>query len=222
MSDKEKNLIYFSPSKLGRFLECKACFWRDYYRKNPPGFPLPSILNRMDLITKEYYDGFRDSLPPILEDKLEGLVLVSGKEAEIFRNGIIYRDLKNNFELSGKLDDCLIDSSKKYSPLDNKTATPGNDSLLKIYQMQLDCYAFLLNQNDFPASNQGFLIYYVATSGNPQKGVIFKPEVKKLELNPERIPSVLLEASLMLKARNIPEAKTGCKMCSYVEQLRKS
>ncbi|MEM4254619.1 MAG: PD-(D/E)XK nuclease family protein [Candidatus Woesearchaeota archaeon] len=207
------DVIKLSPSKLGSFLQCPACFWRDYHKKMPPSFPMPGILIRMDSLTKNYYDSYRNSLPPSLKGLPE--TLVDKQTADKIRHWLSYKDPNTNAELRGKMDDCLINKKGELVPIDNKTASPKEGELLQLYQIQLDAYAFLLQKNNYKTANYGYLIYYTADSGTPDKGIIFKTETRKLELNPNRIPKILSDAAAVLKQSKPPKNHKDCEMCDW-------
>lgn len=212
-----KQLIKLSPSRLGSFLECPTCFWREYHKQLPPSFPLPGILNRMDRLTKDYYDNYRNKIPPSIKGQVKEK-LVDGKTANILRQGIRYFDEDLNAVLSGKMDDCLIDLRGRLVPLDNKTASPSNEELVRIYKMQLDAYTFILKKNGYDTADHGYLIYYVPEKGTPDKGIIFKATVKKLEMNPGRIPKIFKDAVNLVRKQKPPRFHKECEMCEWIRQ----
>lgn len=213
-----KELVKLSPSRLGSFLECPACFWREYHKKMPPSFPLPGILNRMDALTKKYYDDYRDDIPPSVKGQIKEK-LVDANLAEKLRTGIKYQDDELNAILSGKMDDCMIDSKGLLVPLDNKTASPSNEDLMNIYQLQLEAYTFILNKNGYKTANHGYLIYYVPDSGTPDKGIIFKATVKTLDLHPQRISKIFKDAVVLVRKSRPPKGHKDCDMCEWINHF---
>lgn len=213
-----KELVKLSPSKLGSFLECPACFWREYHKKLPPTFPLPGILNRMDALTKDYYDKYRNGIPPSIKGHVKEK-LVDASTAEKLRTGIKYFDPSLNAVLSGKMDDCLIDSKGSLVPLDNKTASPSNEEMLKIYQLQLDAYTFILQKNGYKTADHGYLIYYVPESGTPDKGIIFNATVKRLEMKPNRVLKIFKDAVALVRKPRAPKAHGECEMCEWLREF---
>lgn len=214
----KQETIKLSPSKLGAFLECPACFWRDYHGKSPPSFPPAGILNRMDRITKNYYDKYRNKIPPILAGKIKEK-LVDKETAEKLRDYLHYFDEEFDIELKGKMDDCFIDEDCSLVPMDNKTASPGNEDMLKIYQIQLDAYSFLLKNNNYKTADHGYLVYYIAEKGDPENGVIFRAEIKKLEMHPEKISALLREIADVLRKPNQPKSHGDCEMCEWISHF---
>jgi hypothetical protein len=116
------------------------------------------------------------------------------------------------------MDDCMIDSKGRLVPIDNKTASPSNESLMEIYQVQLDAYAFLLQKNGNKVADYGYLIYYVPEKGTPDKGVIFKATVKKIQLNPERIQKIMADAVALVRKATPPKMHKDCEceMCKWI------
>jgi CRISPR/Cas system-associated exonuclease Cas4 (RecB family) len=212
-----QELVKLSPSKLGRFLQCPACFWREYHKKMPPSFPLPGVLGRMDALTKTYYDDYRGKTPPSVKGQITEK-LVDAETAEIVRGWIKYSDEKLNAVLLGKMDDCMIDSSGRLVPIDNKTASPSNESLMEIYQVQLDAYTYILQKNGYKTADYGYLIYYVPVKGTPDKGIIFEATVKKISLKPGRIAKLFADAVELVRQPKPPKTTKDCtcEMCLWM------
>jgi len=209
--------IKLSASRLGSYIECPACFWRDYYKKLPPTSPLPGVLNRMDALTKEYYDRFRNAIPPSIKGKIREK-LVDDKTAEILRKGIKFFDSQINAVFSGKMDDCLIDSKGRLVPIDNKTAKPSDD-WRACYQLQLDGYTLLLQKNKYKTADYGYVIYYTPEKGDPQKGIIFNVEVEKLKMHPKHALDIFREAVKLLRRPTPPRYHRDCEMCKFLGSL---
>jgi len=211
-----KELVKLSASSLGSALECPACFWRDY--NFPLRIHLPGVLNRMDKIEKDYYDRYRNKIPPILKSKLKEK-LVDIKTVLKLRTGIKYFDKKLNAILSGKMDDCFIDSKNRLVVMDNKTASPDSEEFLHVYHMQLNVYAFLLQKNGFKTMDHGYLVFYTAEKGDPQKGVIFKVTVKKLKLHPQKALKVFRYAVSLVRRPRQPKSHKDCETCQWLRGL---
>jgi len=213
---KDKEIIKLSASMIGGILGCPACFWRDYH--HPQEFHLPGILGRMDRIEKEYYDKFRNEVPPILKGKVRER-LVDMETAEKFREGIVYFDEKLNAQFKGKMDDCFIDEKEVMIVMDNKTASPSDGEFLKMYQLQLDSYAFLLKNKGYKVADYGYLIYYIPESGDPQKGVIFRAEAVKLDIDTERVPGLFKKAVELLRMPKQPTSHKDCEECKWIMEI---
>jgi hypothetical protein len=63
-------MIRISPTTgLSLFNECPTCLWLGYNKKvQRPREIFPSLPSGMDLVIKKYFDQYRGTLPPELED----------------------------------------------------------------------------------------------------------------------------------------------------------
>jgi hypothetical protein len=172
----------------------------------------------MDALTKVYYDDYRGKIPPSIKGQITEK-LVDAETAEILRGWIKYSDEKLNAVLLGKMDDCMIDSKGRLVPIDNKTASPSNESLMEIYQVQLDAYTYILQKNGYKTADYVYLIYYVPVKGTPDKGIIFEATVKKIELKPGRIPKLFADAVELVRQKAPPKMHKDCEceMCKWME-----
>lgn len=211
-----KELVKMSASSLGSALKCPACFWRDY--NFPKEFRLPGILNKMDRLEKDYYDKYRNEIPPALRGKIKEK-LVDMKTAEKLRTGLKYFDKELNAVLSGKMDDCFINSKGNLVPMDNKTASPKSEEFLQTYQLQLDTYTFLLQKHKYKTANYGYLIYYTPESGTPDEGVIFNAEPKKLTMHPREVMKVFRYAVNLVRKSKAPKSHKDCETCQWLKAL---
>jgi len=209
-------LVKLSPTALCKFLECPACFWREYHKQMPPSLPLPGVLSKLDALQKEYYDGYRNKLPPLLKGFVDG-VLVPMDMALRFRKRVSYEDKKLKAVLAGKMDDCFI-SGKKLIVMDNKTGNPDNAELMELYKLQLEAYAFILSK-EFEVSDFGYLIYYQASSGNPEEGIKFKTTVKRVNINYSRISTIFREAVECARLTKPPQRHKDCAMCEWIREI---
>jgi len=212
----QKEIIKLSASMIGGYLGCPACFWRDYHY--PQEFHLPGVLNRMDKLEKDYYDRHRNQTPPILKGQIKEK-LVDLDTAQKLRKGMLFFDEKLNAQFKGKMDDCFIDSKGVFVVMDNKTASPSAEEFLKMYQLQLDSYAFLLKKHGFKVANYGYLVYYVPESGDPDKGIIFKAEAKRMQLSSQRALKTFNAAVKLLRRRSAPKAHKDCEECRWIKTI---
>ena len=212
----EKEVIKLSASMIGGYLGCPACFWRDYHY--PKEFRLPGVLNKMDKLEKDYYDRHRDKTPPILKSQIKEK-LVDMETAQKLRTGLIFFDEKLNAQFKGKMDDCFIDKKGNLVPMDNKTAAMKDNEFQKMYQLQLDSYTFLLQKHGYKVANYGYLIYYTPESGTPDKGIIFKAEAKRMDMNPRRALKVFRQAVSLLRSKRAPHAHKDCETCKWIKAI---
>lgn len=215
--------IRLSPLALNLFLECPRCFWLRYRKgiKRPEGYH-PTLLTRMDVEIKNYFSKFRGSLPPELENKVNGKLIADLNLLKQWQNTrkpvlVFYPEPKIRF--AGALDDCLISKSsnqKYYIPIDFKSrgSDINKDPVPSYSQNQLDCYTLLLEKNGYKTKNTAYLIYYILEKVQKNGLIKFKVEVVEVKTNPKRALKVLDDAIETLKGA-IPEINLTCEYCKY-------
>lgn len=213
--------IRLSPSTLNLFLECPRCFWLHINERihRPRGI-FPSLPGGMDNVIKVYFDKYRlkGELPPEIEGKVEGKLisdLVLLNKWRNWKTGLEYRDESLGVTLFGALDDCLEDE-KHYLPLDYKTrgSVPREGDSEKYYSNQLNCYSLLLEENNYPAGDFGYLIYYYPKQVEEWGKITFDIKVIKLETDLEKAKKVLKEAIKLLSGP-IPSHHSECEYCLW-------
>lgn len=214
-------IISLSPSKLNLFQECALCFWfKEIKGIHRPEGIFPSLPGGMDGVIKKYFDIYREKgeLPPELRKDLNGKLLPDKALMTKWRNwrtGLKYEDRDYNAILYGALDDCLIDPSGAYVPLDYKTRGYDlKEDSHEFYQTQLDCYTLMLGANGFEHKSLAYLIYYIPESVRENGEVKFKVQVKEVKTDPQRALDVLHQAVELLRGPQ-PQLHTTCKYCSW-------
>jgi len=213
--------IKLSPSTLNLFLECPRCFWLQINEgiHRPRGI-FPSLPGGMDLVIKVYFDKYREKgeLPPEIEGKVKGNLVHDHELLKKWRNwrtGLEYYDEPLGVTLFGALDDCLEEDGK-YFPLDYKTrgSAPREGDSEKYYGNQLDCYALLLEENNYPVGEFGYLIYYYPKEVKERGAIIFDVEPVKLKIDTERARKTLSDAVKLLHG-SIPPYHSECEYCIW-------
>ncbi len=214
-----------SSSALTLFLDCPRCFWFEKVKKikRPRGI-FPSLPSGMDRVIKTYFDVWRakDALPKELSGELfKGVKLFADQtrldEWRNWRTGLEYHD-ENGSSLIGALDD-LLTLGNCFIPFDYKTkGSPTNEeSAVKYYQKQLDCYALLLESNGLKTAGYGFLIYY-SPKGISEKGeVLFETQTIKIATDSKRAQQIFRNACKSLQDPQ-PEAGLDCEYCGWLSQ----
>ena len=210
--------IWLSHSGLEGLERCPRCFWLQYNRRiyQPEGI-VSRLANRFDVLVKRHFDLYRGTpeLPPVIAGKVEG-VLEHPFQEEYFA------PITERYGFKGKLDECLVNASGAYTPVDHKTTSSDpreNTNIFASYQAQLDAYAFLLEKNRKPTSGVGHLIYYYPDATERlHEGVKLAVVVKTLETDPiaalhriERGIGVLDEA--------MPPPSDTCPFCAWRKKL---
>ncbi|PJE57699.1 MAG: hypothetical protein COU82_00575 [Candidatus Portnoybacteria bacterium CG10_big_fil_rev_8_21_14_0_10_38_18] len=213
--------IRLSPSSLNLFLECPRCFWLQIREGiHRPRGAYPSLPIGMDGVIKVYFDKHREKskLPPEIEGKVKGNLVHDQELLKRWRNwrtGLEYKDETLEVTLFGALDDCLEEEGK-FFPLDYKTrgSAPRDGDSEKYYGNQLDCYALLLEENNYPVGEFGYLIYYFPKEVRDNGTVIFDVEPIKLKIDPQRARKTLQDAVKLLHG-SIPPHHSECEYCIW-------
>jgi len=217
--------IRLSPSKLNLFRDCPRCFWFDKTRgiKRPRGI-YPSLPSGMDRIIKTYFDRFRDNgrLPPEVGEALPDGVRLYPDQTRLnrwrnWRTGLECRD-KDGSVLSGAVDDVLV-AGRRYIPFDYKTkgSVTSEEDAVKYYQTQLDCYALLLQENGFPVTDYGILLYYSPKQVNSSGLVAFENQCLKIPTDTGRARKIFRKAIKTLKGPLPPT--NDCEFCGWFGEV---
>lgn len=221
------DLISLSPSKLNLFNECPRCFYNAYTLKIPrPRGIMASLSGGIDLILKKYVDQYRGKLPPPFIGKLPGVLIddiVRMKKWRYWKTGPTYFDKKNQIELIGALDDCLIDDGY-YIPLDwkSKGSKPKDDGS-QYYQTQLDCYNLMLAAQGLKIREEGWLVYVYPVAGvalenlplDPELNIVFEANLFKLSCDSGRARELVIKAAECLRGPR-PDFYDSCEHCRYL------
>ena len=221
-----KKTIRLSPSTLNLFLECPRCFWLQINENihRPRGI-FPSLPGGMDLVIKDYFDKYREKneLPPEIEGKVEGKLLHDHALLNKWRNwrtGLEFTDKNLGATLFGALDDCLVhltsSGQEKYAPLDYKTrgSAPKDGDSERYYGNQLNCYALMLEENNYPVGDYGYLVYYYPEHVEENGTVIFNVKPIKLKIDPNSARKTLKDAIKLLNGP-IPQQHSECEYCIW-------
>jgi CRISPR/Cas system-associated exonuclease Cas4 (RecB family) len=177
----------------------------------------------MDNVIKKYFDKYRkqNKLPPEIKGKVKGRLMLDIELMKKWRNwrvGLRFFDEDLGAELSGALDDCLVDG-RSYIPLDYKTrGYAPKEETKEFYQSQLDVYCLLLEENGYKTSNFAYLLYYYPKTVKENGLVEFNVEPVKVETSVERAHKLFKEAVKYLNGP-VPERHSECKYCSWVGDL---
>ena len=214
-----------SPTTLQLFVNCPRCFWLQFRRQvhRPRGI-FPSLPGGMDSVIKVYYDRYRsqNEMPPELEGRVRGRLVADQALMDQWRNwrtGLRYVDEQRQATLFGALDDCL-QNGELFVPLDYKTRgyAPKPGESQRYYGLQLNCYAWLLAANGFPAANYGYLVYYYPHSVFANGSVKFGVEPVEIPVSAEDGRRVF-ERAVDCLAGDEPAAHTKCEYCGCANQL---
>jgi hypothetical protein len=210
-----------SPSTLNLLHDCPRCFWLAQHAvwARPSGI-FPSLPSGMDSILKKHFDKFMEKglLPPELSGNKEcsGMKLFDDaeklKEWRNARKGLWFEDKDGNI-LHGGIDNLLL-KGKKFVILDYKTRGFAlKEDTAAHYQLQLDVYAFLLEQMGKEVEDYAFLLFYYPKEVLETGEVIFDTNLVKMKVNPKNAEKTFNEA---IKLLNSDCPKETCEWCSAV------
>jgi hypothetical protein len=133
--------------------------------------------------------------------------------------GVSYIDKDGN-ELHGALDNILVRGkakNEKLIVLDYKTrGFPIKEDTHEHYQLQLDCYNFLLRKNGYKTEEYALLLFYVPKEVMEDGVILFDSEVKRVRVSCKRAEEVWERALEVLNGR-CPEVNEECLWCKYVK-----
>ena len=213
-----------SPTKLNILNACPRCFWLQEVKKiKRPSTPFPTILMKMDKLTKEVFDRARmkgewfsdnEGGTGILYPDLEKL-----NKWRNWRQGLQAEFPDIGIKLIGALDDVVVVDGK-HCPLDYKTRgyAPRTDGS-EYYQSQLDLYSLLLESNGYETSGYGYLVYVYLISMERLDSAVFTTQTFKIECSIDNAKKLLVKASEILNMDTSPEPSPECSYCGYVDKL---
>lgn len=147
-----------------------------------------------------------------------------------------FTDEETGIKLTGVPDDIFLMEDGKYFIVDYKTArfTGNQDSLLPIYQVQLNGYALIFEKLGMGKIGGIGLCYYEPQGQAPverdienflyQDGFVmpFKAHLKKLELNPVGVVMPLMkQVRKIWDSKQVPAAREKCKDCQLLGEMMK-
>lgn len=217
-----------SASRLTLFIECRRCFWLEHRAGiAKPKTPFPTLPSGIDLVLKRRYDQYRaaGTLPSELDGHVSGRLfdnvplLTAWRD---WRRGLRVRPSWARTEITGALDDCLIDPEGRLCPLDYKTrgsAPKANTS--SYYQHQLDLYALLLREAGYPTGAEGVLVYYYPTAATDHGAISFATTVHHRPTDPDAARAHVEQATAILTGP-MPDASPSCGFCAWAGQLARA
>jgi len=214
-----------SPHTLNLFIECPRCFWFHmvrggyYKRPQPPTSTLPS---GMDGLIKKYFDIYRAKkiMPPEIKN-IKGR-LIEKNQINKWRNwktGLKFVD-NDGCILIGALDECIIENSI-YIPLDYKTrGFPLKYNSASYYILQMSCYNFLLQRNNYSVSNHAYLVFYIPYDYSSESVIKFDIESIRIDTyHLDKVYSIFRSALSTVFKNNPPPMAQDCQFCGWAKRV---
>ena len=155
--------ITLSPSKLSLMKDCPRCFFdAEALKIKPPRGIFPSLPGGIDRIMKTFFDGYRGDMPPMLKDKIPGVLYANAEQMRkwrYWRTAPRYYDPILDVEVYGAIDDLVIENSA-HGPADYKTkGQPPKDDGSQYYMTQMDIYNLLFEHSGRKILEKAYIIY---------------------------------------------------------------
>jgi hypothetical protein len=230
-----------SRGKFSNFLTCQRCFYLDRVGGlDEPGTPSWTLNETTDLLLKQEFDVCREQQKPHRLFSKYGLDhFVPFKHPDMdkwrdaLRHGLMHRFQKTNIILTGGVDDIWQDTRTGElivvdykSQANNKSLdahTYLTDAYHEGYKIQMDFYAFLLQEMKFEVSQTAFFL--VCNANRQAKG--FYGELKFSETfipyhwKTDWIPEKVSEMINLMNNEDLPDSHPSCKNCAYATQRNK-
>ena len=224
--------IRLSATSLRQFIDCPRCFWISKKLKIDLGGIFPSVTRGIDVKLKEYFDYCRErkTAPDFLKDNIVDVSLFPDmdkmKKMRHWASGLSYK-LNEDCVIIGAFDDLIMEKNL-YTPFDFKSkGGPATLETSTYNQFQLDLYSFLLQQNGYELSGNGYLgVFYpsvVETLKDVKNTVNMKMKVDllKLKVHPETILKIAQAAFDCLNGP-IPDSFEKCNVCNYIKKTKEA
>lgn len=234
----QSNDFKISRGKFSDFLTCPRCFYMDrVVGLDSPGTPGWTLNETTDLLLKKEFDACRATQTPhrlFLENGLEHLVPFQhpdmDKWRDSLRHGLMTRFADTNIILTGGVDDIwqntkngkLVVADYK-SQANTKELEPESylsDPYKEGYKIQMDFYAYLLQQMGFEVEDAAYFL--VCNADREADG--FNGEMKFQEVlipyqwKSDWIHDKVTKMIELLNDNNAPDANPSCKNCAFVKQ----
>ncbi len=210
--------VWLSHTSLEVLERCPRCFWLQIRKgiRQPEGI-VSRLANRFDVVVKNYFNKYRKlgKFPPMVEHKLSGTLQNPFVEKYFVR-------INESYGFYGKLDECLVDSEGRLTPVDFKTSSsdPRDKETLSAYKSQIDDYIFLMSRNGKQTTGEGYLIYFFPdTSEELHDGFPMIVHLQKLKGNPLNTQK-RIENAIEVLSNPIADSNPECVFCKYID-LRK-
>ena len=215
-----------SPSALSVFKSCPRCWWNEKKLgiKRPRGI-FSSLPNAMDKVIKEFFDKERPkhtvqftSIPILITGFYLFQDQVQLNRWRNWRTGLVAT--VGEHEVFGAMDDLLYDpETKKYAVLDYKTkgGVPDVGYSEKYYQLQADCYALMLEQNNMPVEYACFA-YFSPLSLEGIYNLKMNLHIQTIPVSPVNAVKVVEAATACLEGLE-PYPSKDCEYCKFIQSL---
>ncbi len=200
---------------------CPRCFWIERHMDTPPAV-FPGIFASIDAITKRSTERsfLTKNRPPGWLPIKDVTGVVEGGDA-YFKLPVEH----GGWVLVGKPDDIFKSGDGAYHIVDYKTAkfTAHQDELFPLYEVQLNCYAFLAQKYGFEPVTKLSLVYCEPDKemdNDEEFKLSFKVRNLEVDLNLALVPALLIKAREIVSHAEPPLSGNNCKgLCRWVDKV---
>ena len=221
---KQNYLKTISAKDLGKLNMpdfCPRCFWYERHLGKVPAI-FPGIFSTIDAATKRStHRSFNQ------QDRPPKWLPINNIE-KVVEDDITFKlpVESGNWILVGRPDDIFKTKDNSYHIVDYKTAkfTERQDQLFPLYEIQLNCYAFLAEKYGFKPVKNLSLIYchpHDNLDSDEDFKLSFETYIVEVKIDLEKIPKLLQKAREILNQPQPPEPRMGCKdICYYIDKIK--
>ena len=192
---------------------------------------IPFNLNSaVDELLKNEFDNYRVKRKPhpYMSEINKNLIPYQHDDLDKWRanfTGVQFHHQEYNLLLTGAVDDVWFDLDTEelvvvdYKATSSKDEVNLNKDWQISYKRQMEFYQWLLRQNGFKVSNDGYFIY---CNGKRDKEALnealeFNVKVLHYEGNDTWVNDTITEIANTIKSQTIPASSETCDICSYFE-----
>jgi hypothetical protein len=210
---------------------CARCFWLSRQVSRLPYQIFPGIFSSIDSYSKKVVHGYFDRhgrAPPWLAD----LGDVAGYREPPHHSAFGFVDDEIGVHLTGAPDAVFTRADGSLIIADYKTSrfTVAQERLFPMYAVQLNAYAVIAQQLDWPAVGALALIYTEpvtdadaahALANQRERGfaMAFSAHIKSVPLAPARVRDLMHRAARICRAERAPRSARGCPECARVLEM---
>ena len=227
-----------SRGKFSDFLTCRRCFYLDRVKGLvSPGTPGWTLNETTDLLLKKEFDDCRTAQLPhrlFKENGLEHLVPFQHPDLDRWRDslrhGLKAQFKSTNIILTGGIDDIWQNTNDKKlvvvdykSQANTKSLAPESylaDPYHEGYRVQMDYYAFLLQEMEFEVAEISYFL--VCNANRNADGFLGKLEFSETLIpyrwKSEWIPDKASKMISLINQNDLPEGNPSCVNCASAKE----
>ncbi len=227
-------IIKLSRSTVEKYIQCpRCCVLEKKYSIKPPS--LPFTLNMaVDNLCKNEFDYYRDKqeVHPLFIQNNINAVPFKHKLLEKWRNnylGLRYKSIEHNYNFGGAIDDVWQKENGELIIVDYKATSRNkfdwNETFKrydypKAYKRQLEMYQWLFKKNNFPVSNEAYLLYFNGKKNERffHQKLQFETYLIKLNCSTDWVEEKILDTVNLLRSSIFPKPSISCENCNYLRK----